>query len=229
MSVARWPILSRCFSTVTPVGVARDDEGGQAAVARRPCRSRRRRPIQAAWPAFVMNIFEPLRTYSSPLAHRRRLDARDVGAGVRLGERERAEERLLEQRRQPLPLLLLGAGEQHRQRAEDVGDDRRRRSRSSPSRAPRRSARRRSRRGRDRRAPPGCAGSSARPRAPSRSRRPDASGARRTRPPSAGSPSRRTRARARAAPSARPSARRRLQCHTVSSYRAHTCSEALID
>ena len=31
--------------------------------------------VHAAWPAFVMNVFEPLRTYSSPLALRRRLDA----------------------------------------------------------------------------------------------------------------------------------------------------------
>ena len=172
VSVARWPILSRCFSTVTPVGVAR----------------RRRRRSRPRWPGVAVGRGEDgepggvagvgdehLRAVEDVLvavADGRGLDPGDVGAGVRLGQRERAEDRLLEQRRQPLALLLLGAGEQHRQRAEDVGDDRRRRSRSSPSRAPRRSARPRSRRGPDRRAPPGCAGSSARPRAPSRSRRP---------------------------------------------------------
>ena len=39
----------------------------------------------------------------------RRLDPGRVGAGVRLAERERAEERLLEERRQPLPLLLVAS------------------------------------------------------------------------------------------------------------------------
>ena len=58
------------------------------------------------------------------------------------------------------------------------------------------------------------AGSSGRARAPSRSRPRDASSARRTRPPSAGSPSPRTRAPARAGPSAPPSARRRPPCAT---------------
>ena len=65
VSVARWPILSRCFSIETPCASI----GTTNAV----------RPLwpldlsvdaktvdQAAWPAFVMNIFEPFRTYSSP-------------------------------------------------------------------------------------------------------------------------------------------------------------------
>jgi hypothetical protein len=58
------------------------------------------------------------------VARGRRLDSGDVRARVRLGQCERAEDRLVEQRRQPLALLLVGAGDQHRQRAEDVRHDR---------------------------------------------------------------------------------------------------------
>ena len=211
MSVARWPILSRCFSTVTPSASV----GTTNAVRPRWPASLSVEAKTITHDGLARVGDEHLRAVEDVLvavAHGRRLDPGDVGAGVRLGQRERAEDRLLEQRRQPLALLLLGAGDQHRQRAEDVGDDRRPDPGAAPAelladqRALHRAEARR------RRAPPGCAGSSARPRAPSRSRRPGASGARRTRPPSAGSPSRRTRARARAAPSARPSARRRYRC-----------------
>ena len=55
--------------------------------------------VQAAWPAFVMNVFEPFRTYSSPPALGRRLHPRDVRARVRLAQAEGAEDRLVEQRR----------------------------------------------------------------------------------------------------------------------------------
>ena len=66
VSVARWPILSRCFSIDDAGRVHRDDERRHAPV--RPCagRSSRRRPSRRRSPAFVMNVFEPLRTYSSP-------------------------------------------------------------------------------------------------------------------------------------------------------------------
>ena len=53
-----------------------------------------------------------------------RLQLGDVGAGLGLGEAERAENRLFEQRRQPLRLLLLAAGDDHRAGAEAVGADR---------------------------------------------------------------------------------------------------------
>ena len=61
VSVARWPILSRCFSTTTPsVSV-----GTMKAVSPR---WRASLSVEAntitheAWPALVMNIFEPLMT-----------------------------------------------------------------------------------------------------------------------------------------------------------------------
>jgi hypothetical protein len=41
------------------------------------------------------------------------LDAGDVGAGVRLGQAERAEDRLLEERHEPFAPLFIGAGQQH--------------------------------------------------------------------------------------------------------------------
>ena len=52
-----------------------------------------------------------------------RLDPRGVGAGVGLGESERAQDRRVDQRRKPLSFLLVGAGEQDRRRAERVGHD----------------------------------------------------------------------------------------------------------
>ena len=53
-----------------------------------------------------------------------RLQLGDVGAGLGLGEAEGAENRLFEQRRQPLRLLLLAAGDDHRAGAEAVRADR---------------------------------------------------------------------------------------------------------
>ena len=65
VSVARWPILSRCFSTVTPSASA-----GTTNADRPFCplllSVDAKTTIQDAWPAFEMNILEPLRTYSSP-------------------------------------------------------------------------------------------------------------------------------------------------------------------
>ena len=64
--------------------------------------------------------------------HRGRLQTRDVRAGVRLREPERAEDRRLEQRRQPRRLLLVGAREDDRAGAEPVRADRRADSRAAP-------------------------------------------------------------------------------------------------
>src|SRR4029453_13311065 len=65
VSVARWPILSRCFSTVTP-----SSEVGTTNAESPLCplllSVEAKTTSQSAWPAFVMNIFEPLMTYSSP-------------------------------------------------------------------------------------------------------------------------------------------------------------------
>ena len=80
--------------------------------------------VQAAWPAFVMKVFEPFRTYSSPRRSAVVFSFGDVGAGLGLGEAEGAEDRLFEQRRQPLRLLLLAAGDDHRAGAEAVRADR---------------------------------------------------------------------------------------------------------
>jgi len=91
--------------------------------------------VHAAWPAFVMNVFEPLRTYSSPAPpHGRRLELRHVRAGLGLGEAERAQDRLVEERRQPLRLLLVGAGDDHRAGAEPVRADRSAHPRAAPVR-----------------------------------------------------------------------------------------------
>src|SRR5439155_14568077 len=60
----------------------------------------------------------------APVTDGGRLDAGDVRARVRLGESERAEDRLVDERREPLALLLLGAGEQDRRRTERVRHDR---------------------------------------------------------------------------------------------------------
>ena len=81
--------------------------------------------IHDAWPAFVMNIFDPLITYSSPLRDRGGLDARHVRAGARLGEAEAAEDRGVEERTEPPLLLLVRAGDQDRACREPVGTDRR--------------------------------------------------------------------------------------------------------
>ncbi len=123
MSVARCPILSRCCSIVTPgvsigtmnadmprcpfddVGLREDDR--PVGVAR--VRDEGLRAVQDVLVAAALG---------------RRLQARDVGAGLRLGEAERAEDRRLEQRRQPRRLLLVGAGDDHGAGAEAVRAER---------------------------------------------------------------------------------------------------------
>ena len=57
-------------------------------------------------------------------ALRLRLQVGDIGAGLGLGEAERAEDRLVEERRQPLRLLFLAAGDDHGACAEPVRSDR---------------------------------------------------------------------------------------------------------
>jgi hypothetical protein len=60
VSVERWPILSRCLSTTTPFKSA----GTTNAVSPRwpfDLSVEAKTVNQAAWPAFVMNIFEPFR------------------------------------------------------------------------------------------------------------------------------------------------------------------------
>jgi hypothetical protein len=59
------------------------------------------------------------------VAHRGGLDAGDVRAGVRLGQRERGQQHLVDERREPLALLLLGPRDDHRPVAEPVRHDRR--------------------------------------------------------------------------------------------------------
>ena len=66
------------------------------------------------------------------LGDRRRLDAGHVGAGARLGEPEAAEDRRLDERPEPLLLLLVGAGDQDRAGAEAVGADRGADARAAP-------------------------------------------------------------------------------------------------
>ena len=61
-----------------------------------------------------------------------RLDPGDVGARTRLGEPEAAEERSLEQRPEPLLLLLLAAGDENRAGGEPVRPDRRADTRAPP-------------------------------------------------------------------------------------------------
>ncbi len=59
--MARCPILSRCFSTVTPsrsVGTTNAESPLWPWLLSVEAKT----TIHAAWPAFVMNIFEPLIT-----------------------------------------------------------------------------------------------------------------------------------------------------------------------
>ena len=65
VSVARWPILSRCFSRITP-GASIGITNAESPLWPLPGSVEAKHTIHAAWPAFVMNIFEPLTTYSSP-------------------------------------------------------------------------------------------------------------------------------------------------------------------
>jgi len=71
-----------------------------------------------------MNVFEPLTMYLVALAHSGRLHRRDVRAGARLRQAERAEDRLVDERREPRRLLRVRAGDDHRAGAEAVGGDR---------------------------------------------------------------------------------------------------------
>ena len=63
--MARWPILSRCFSIRTP-GVSSGTMNAE--IPRCPALGSvfANTTLHDAWPAFVMNVFEPLRAYSSP-------------------------------------------------------------------------------------------------------------------------------------------------------------------
>ncbi len=65
VSVERCPILSRCFSIVTP-GVSIGTTNAE--MPRCPLSGSvfANTTVQVAWPAFVMKVFDPLRTYSSP-------------------------------------------------------------------------------------------------------------------------------------------------------------------
>ena len=126
VSVARWPILSRCCSIVTPgasigtmnadmpllpaarVGLREDDRPGRVAGVR----DERLRAVEDVLVA---------------LAHRGRLQRGDVRAGARLREAERAEDRRLDERREPRRLLLVAA---------ERGSPGRRRGRSRRSEVP---------------------------------------------------------------------------------------------
>jgi len=71
-----------------------------------------------------MNIFEPFRTYSPP---RRSavVEMRATSEPASGSERpKRAEQRLVDERRKPLPLLLVASGQQDRAGAQGVRDDR---------------------------------------------------------------------------------------------------------
>ena len=63
--MARWPILSRCFSSWTP-GVSIGTMKADMPLCPFAGSVLAKTTVQAARPAFVMNVFEPLRTYSSP-------------------------------------------------------------------------------------------------------------------------------------------------------------------
>ena len=65
VSVARWPILSRCFSIWTP-GVSIGTMNAEMPLWPLDGSVFAKTTVQAAWPAFVMKVFEPFRTYSSP-------------------------------------------------------------------------------------------------------------------------------------------------------------------
>ena len=132
MSVARWPILSRCFSTVTPSASL----GTTNAVRPRWPASlsvEAKTTTHDAWPAFVMNIFEPLTTYSSPW--RTAVVWIPETSEPAFGSVSANEQRIGSSSSggSHSPLLLLAAREQHRQRAEDVGDDRRPDPRAAPA------------------------------------------------------------------------------------------------
>ena len=69
-------------------------------------------------PALVMNCLAPSITHSPPSRRRARARVAGIGARLGLGQPERAEALAGAQPRQPLPLLLLGAEQVDRLRAE---------------------------------------------------------------------------------------------------------------
>ena len=74
--------------------------------------------MKSARAPFVMKIFDPLITYSSPSRTRRRPDAGDVGAGPRLGDAEAGDLLALDPGNEVALLEILGAeqldrGEHH--------------------------------------------------------------------------------------------------------------------
>ncbi len=78
------------------------------------------RTMKSARGPLVMNVLEPLITYSSPSRIARGADAGDVGAGARLGDPQAGDLLALQPRFEVLPLLLLGA-EQVDRRQRHVG------------------------------------------------------------------------------------------------------------
>jgi hypothetical protein len=117
--------LSRCFSTTTPSESAGTTKTGFA-VGRGEDHEPR------GLPRVRDEHLRPVEDVVAVAQLGRRLDRRNVRPGAGLGQREGAQQRFLEQRREPGPLLLVGAGKQHRQRAEDVRHDRGRDPRTAP-------------------------------------------------------------------------------------------------
>jgi hypothetical protein len=102
VSVARWPIFSRCFSIVTPGESIGTTNAEMPRVRRRIGLREHDRPRGVAG---VRD--ERLRAVEDvlvALARGRVRSAADVGSGSRLRERERAEDRPLDERRQPARL-----------------------------------------------------------------------------------------------------------------------------
>ena len=80
-----------------------------------------------------MKHLEPLMTYLSPFLTARVFIPRDVGAGVRLGQAEGGQLRLLAEHPEVLLLGLLGAAEGDRRRGEAVGHQRGADARAAPA------------------------------------------------------------------------------------------------
>jgi hypothetical protein len=108
---------------VDPRRVHRDDERGDTAVALRRVRFRehhgpgRTAGVGDEGLGAVQDVFVAA-------SLRRRLHARDVGSGVGLAQTERAEDRLLQKRRQPRLLLLVGSRQEDGACPEAVREDR---------------------------------------------------------------------------------------------------------
>ena len=123
MSVARWPILSRCFSTVTPgasIGTMNAERPRWPFVGSVFAKT----TVHAAWPAFVMNVFEPLRTYSSPRRSAfvlMRATSEPASGSVSPNEHRSGSSA---SGGSHVALLLVVAGDDDRRRAERVRDDR---------------------------------------------------------------------------------------------------------